>query len=32
MSEDFFTRNEDAILRVSHPAYAAFCREEEDDD
>lgn len=31
MDEDFFIRNEDAILRAQHPAYNAFCREDEDE-
>lgn len=32
MSEDFFKRNEDDILRACHPAYAAFCKEDDDGD
>ncbi len=32
MDEDFFRRNEDAILRAQHPLYDAFCREEEDEE
>lgn len=31
MDEDFFVRNEDAILRASHPLYNAWCREDEDE-
>lgn len=31
MEQEFFTHNEDAILRAQHPAYAAFCREDDDD-
>lgn len=30
MDEDFFRNNEDAILRAAHPAYAAWCREDEE--
>lgn len=31
MDNDFFSRNEDAILRAQHPAYASFCDEDEAD-
>lgn len=31
MNEDFFIKNEDAILRAVHPLYNAWCREDEDE-
>lgn len=32
MTQQFFIDNEDAILRAQHPAYAAYCAEEDDYD
>lgn len=29
MNEEFFTTNEDAILRAQHSLYDAFCAEDE---
>lgn len=31
MNEQFFIEHEDEILRATHPAYNAFCREDEDE-
>lgn len=30
MDEEWFRQHEDEILRAQHPAYNAFCREDED--